>query len=431
VTTIPLSADGQAIALACSGLALQGDRSLKPLSSREWHELSGVVQRSEWARPRELLGRGPDELRAQLGLAPELAQRLARLLARGGQLAFELDRLASRGIWVLTRGDDAYPARLKKLLLAQAPPVLYGAGRPAPLTERALAVVGSRDAPPGALEFAHALGRRCARQRVAVLSGAARGVDQGAMLGAIEGGGTAIGVTVDPLERLVRRRELRAPLTEGTLTLVTPFHPSARWHAGNAMRRNRLIYAMSHAAVVVATAAGSGGTWTGAIENMERGWVPLHVRADGTPGTDELIRRGGLRLDPAGPEDFDVAALLDARVATLLNDAAAPPDAKGRASPEFGAERPPDSGSAWVPAPEADASQSGSRDAFHMAWPLLRDYLQEPRTERDVAEALRLQPGQARAWLVRAVEEELAEVKAGRRKLYVSRGADGGQLSLG
>jgi len=91
MTTMPISADGQAIALACSGLALQGERSIKPLTPREWHELSGAIVRSDWARPRELLGREPAELREELGVASEMAERLSRLLARGGQLAFEIE----------------------------------------------------------------------------------------------------------------------------------------------------------------------------------------------------------------------------------------------------------------------------------------------------------------------------------------------------
>ena len=383
------------------------------------------------------LGRGsysaasPTSSRAQLGLAPELAQRLARLLARGGQLAFELDRLANRGMWVLTRADDAYPARLKKLLLAQAPPVLYGAGPQAPLADKALAVVGSRDASDSALQFAQALGRRCARQQVAVVSGAARGVDQAAMFGAIDGGGTAIGVTVDPLERLVQRRDLRGPLTDETLTLVTPFSPSARWHAGNAMRRNRLVYAMSHAAVVVATAAEGGGTWSGAIENMQRGWVPLHVRVDGTPGTRELVRYGGLPLHVASLDDLDLAALFDARPRTLLAVPAAVSDSEDALQALETGDVTGGSSGAAPPSDDALLRESASLDAFAAVWPLLRTYLQEPRMERDVAEALGLRPGQARAWLLRAVDEGLVDVAPKRRKVYLARGADGGQLSLG
>ena len=46
-------------------------------------------------------------------------------------------------------------------------------------------------------------------------------------------------------------------------------------------------------AIVVASAAGEGGTWAGATENLSNDWVPLWVRAgDGVPaGNTELLRR--------------------------------------------------------------------------------------------------------------------------------------------
>ena len=283
-----LSADGQAVALLCSSLGLGAERELKPLSSREWHELSAALVRSQFGHPGELLARDPVEIRDSLGVSSEMAARLARLLARGGQLAFELERLAGRGIWVLTRAEEAYPPRLKKLLRGAAPPVLYGAGPQSALEQSALALVGSRDADREALQFTRELARTCARQHVAVVSGAARGVDREAMGAAIEAGGTALGVTVDPLERLIRRPDMRVALADGALTLLTPFHPSARWQAGNAMKRNRLIYVLSRAAVVAASAAGSGGTWAGAIENLKQQWVPTFVRQDSSAGS----RRG-------------------------------------------------------------------------------------------------------------------------------------------
>jgi DNA processing protein len=412
VTTIPISADGQAIALACSGLALQGESSIKPLTPREWHELSGAIVRSDWARPRELLGREPAELRDELGVASEMAERLSRLLARGGQLAFEIERLASRGIWVLTRADDSYPPRLKKLLLGQAPPVLYGAGPQTALSEPALAVIGSRNASEAALEFARGLGRQCARQRVTVVSGAARGVDLEAMLGALEAGGMAVGVTVDPLERLVRRPALRIPLSEETLTLVTPFHPAARWQAGNAMRRNRFVYIMSQAAVVAATDAGSGGTWTGAIENIEHRWVPVYVRDDGEQGSRELIRAGAIPLAPESPSDVDVQSLFHIPLTSLLDEA-----------------QPGTTASGDEKAAEVQLEPGNATDAFWVVWPLLDACLQVPRSERDVADKLHLQLVQTRTWLNRAVDEGLVKLTARPRKLYVVR--DSEQLSLG
>lgn len=431
MTTIPLSADGQVIALACSALALEGDHSIKPLTPTEWHKLTLALRQSPLERPRDLLGLDAHALRSELGIASDAAERVARLLARGGQLAFAIERLAQRGIWVLTRADDAYPARFKKLLAGQAPPLLFGAGPQGVLAEPSLAVVGSREADESALAFARDLGRLCARQRIGVVSGAARGVDLAAMAGAIEAGGVAIGVTVDPLERLARRTDLRVPLTDEALTLVTPFHPTARWHASNAMRRNRLVYVLSNAAVVAATAAKRGGTWTGAVENIEREWVPIYVRADESAGSRELTRMGALPLDPAALDSLDVQSLFDGAKRTLLDEASA--DASVDVLP--GEEEPaatPTAAHDPVPAEDRSAeARPDLRDAFDVVWPLIETYLQLPRTERDVAGALNLQPKQARVWLDRAVAEELAKVKTRPKRVYVVRGGDGEQLSLG
>ena len=118
--------------------------------------------------------------------------------------------------------------------------------------------MGSRDADHDALAFAQDVGRVCARERTPVVSGAARGVDITAMPGALDSGGNAIGIAAEALERLVRRRELREHLAEGALVLISPQHPNARFHAGNAMRRNRLIYCAADVAVVVASAPQRG-----------------------------------------------------------------------------------------------------------------------------------------------------------------------------
>jgi hypothetical protein len=65
-----------------------------------------------------------------------------------------------------------------------------------------------------------------------------------------------------------------------------------------------------------------------------------------------------------------------------------------------------------------------------VVWPILQRWLQEPRSDRDVAEALHIQLGQARIWLDRAVDEQLAEVRA-RPTRYLGRRGGPDQLSLG
>jgi predicted Rossmann fold nucleotide-binding protein DprA/Smf involved in DNA uptake len=398
MATPSISADGQAIALACSSLATQGDRSLKPLTPTEWRKLAGDLHTAE-LRPRDLIGMPAEEIREALGYTRDGADRLASLLSRGGQLAIELERLAGRGIWLLTRADEEYPPLLKTRLGPQAPPVLFGAGPQSSLRAAGIAIVGSRDVSEDGLEFSSALGRRCAEEGFMVVSGAARGVDLTAMNGAVSRGGGAIGVTVDPLERLVSRKDLRAAIADELLTLTTPFHPGARWQAGNAMRRNRLIYVLAQAAVVVASSPEKGGTRSGAFENLKANWVPLFIRDDGSPGNQKLIAEGGRPLPHSDPGSLDLGRLTEDPRRSLL------------------------------PTKEEAADQASEDPVFAAAWPILCPFLREPRGEKEVAEKFELELTQARTWLKRAAAEGRVEVKK-RPKRYLLPGTSVDQLRI-
>lgn len=298
MSTVAITADSQAIVLLCSTLALPRGATVKPLTPKEWSSFAAAIHESELRTPSALLGLDAAEIARATGMSPKTGGRVAELLSRGSQLAFELERLSSRGIWVLTRADDGYPPLLRSRLKATAPPVLFGAGRQSLLGERGVAVVGSRNADESSLAFATELGRRCARDGLAVVSGGARGIDTTAMLSALDAGGMAIGVVAEALERATRRQDLRSHLGDGELALITPQHPAAGFTVGGAMGRNRLIYCLAEAAVVVAASGQNGGTRAGALENIKAGWVPLLVRADADApsGNRELIRGGGLPL---------------------------------------------------------------------------------------------------------------------------------------
>jgi predicted Rossmann fold nucleotide-binding protein DprA/Smf involved in DNA uptake len=308
MSTVAITADSQAIVLLCSTLGLPRGAAVKPLTPKEWSSFAASIHDSDVGTPSALFGLDPADIAHATSMSPEAGQRVAKLLSRGGQLALELERLSSRGIWVLTRADDDYPPLLRSRLKATAPPVLFGAGRRSLLVERGLAVTGSRHADESSLAFATELGRRCARSGFAVVSGAARGIDTAAMLSAAEAGGMAIGVVAESLERAARRQDLRSHLGDGELALVTPQHPAAGFTVGGAMGRNRLIYCLAEAAVVVAASGENGGTRAGALENLKAGWVPLLVRADADapPGNRELIRDGGVPLTRDDLEDDSV-----------------------------------------------------------------------------------------------------------------------------
>jgi DNA processing protein len=304
--THPLGADGLAI-LALTARSVGGRRATtsdnepKPLPPKDWARVARALA-AAGASPADLLGRDAADLGQLLGGATAAAEAIAQLAGRATTLAMEVERLAGRGVWLVSIADPAYPERLRDRLSDSAPPVLYGAGAVELLRAGGVAIVGSRDADADALAYAREAAAAVARSGRPVVSGGARGIDAAAMTGAAEAGGTVVGVLADSLERQARSTAVRALVADERLVLVSPYGADVPFSVGAAMGRNRLIYCLADAALVVSTSEGAGGTWAGATEALTAGWVPVHVRAgDGlSAGNAALIARGAIALE-GGP----------------------------------------------------------------------------------------------------------------------------------
>lgn len=280
----------------------------KPLSPTEWgrfalwlNEQGKTPADLVTADPRAVL-RGWQDDKISFG-------RIEQLLGRGHALALALEKWSRAGIWVLTRSDADYPKLLKQRLRNSAPPVLFGCGNARLLNQRGVCVVGARKANEADLGFATALGERIAAAGFSVVSGGARGVDEAAMLGGLKQDGTVIGIMADSLLSAAMASKWRKGLMDNNLVLVSPFYPESGFNAGNAMARNKYIYCLSQAAVVVRSDT-KGGTWSGAIENLKKVWVPLWVKRvqDVQSGNQALISEGGYWLEGAA-EHLDIQSL--------------------------------------------------------------------------------------------------------------------------
>jgi len=291
-----LTADSQVMLLLCSRLSLSDEAGPMPLALREWNSLARRLLESSLGAPGGLLGLSMNDLRTELALSDDEAGRLAGLLSRGGGLAVELERLESLGIWIVTRADAHYPRRLKQRLKRVAPAVLFGAGERALLGQPGLAVVGSRNVDDHGKTCADLVGNACGREGFVLYSGGARGVDAVSTQAALEARGTAVGVLAHSLEKAIRAPDARSKLESGDLALVTPYSPNAGFSVGAAMGRNKLIYALADYALVIASDAGKGGTWAGALEAIKAEWLPLFV-LDGPnvpEGNCQLLQKGAI-----------------------------------------------------------------------------------------------------------------------------------------
>lgn len=294
-----MSATTETSLLSQSLLSRLAPASVRPLSSHEYWTLTRI------ARIDELEGLTAEEIGTRFGLKQDFAERVRTLLGRGRALALAVEELEHKGFWVLTADDERYPARLRARLGDAAPAMLYGVGDQALLGIDGVGVVGSRDIGPESAEVAGQVAHFAAIREVPVVSGGARGVDRKAMNAACEAGGAAVGVLADSLLKTVGDSSVRRVVASGQLCLVTPYSPSAPFSTGNAMGRNKIIYALARGTVVIRSDLGTGGTWAGASEAMSKnyGAVWSWLGKGAGPGNEALVRLGARTLED--PHGFD------------------------------------------------------------------------------------------------------------------------------
>lgn len=295
-----LTDDGHAVLLLCSAVGNQAEAGgPSPFTLSEWNQLARALQASSLKRPAALFGQAAAALAPALQISLEEAERIARLLDRNSKVALTLENLFARGLWVVTRADPGYPAKIRATLKHQAPSVLFGAGELSLLGKAGIAVVGSRALDEAGALFAQQAGKKISAARLPVVSGGARGTDRVAMQAGLEAGGTAVCALADSLVNTARLPEVREYLLDGKLLLLTPFGPEAGFSVGTAMGRNKLIYGLADFAIVVSSDLEKGGTWAGAIEALKAEWCPVFVRAaDSAPrGNQALIKKGALALN--------------------------------------------------------------------------------------------------------------------------------------
>lgn len=248
--------------------------------------------------PAELLGLTLDEVEERFG-DRALAERVVVLLAASVAFAMEQQRLEESGIAVLSTFDERFPRRLVDRLGTGCPAFLLAAGPLDWVADGGLGIVGSRDVSEEGSEVAADTARTAARLHQAVVSGLARGVDQIAMAAALDSGGRVTGVPTEGVRRVARNSDIRRWVHAGSLCLLSPYGPDSGFTTGNAMGRNRLIYALADTTLVVASDDGKGGTWGGATEALRRRYctVAVWLGPGAGPGNEALVRKGATGVD--------------------------------------------------------------------------------------------------------------------------------------
>ena len=285
-----MNQNGMAIAILCSRLCM--GEGVKPLEPREWSALANAM-RAQKLQPADLLEFSGQDFAEKFQYSQAETDRIQRLIGRSASLGFELDRYASRGIVLVTRADEGYPAQLKHKLGNACPPLFYAAGALELLEQKSVGYVGSRTVSEEDIDFVRQTVAKTVGWDYLVVSGGAKGADSVAMEEALVQGGGCIAYLSDSMDRRLKQSRTVMAIQEGRLLLLSAVLPSAGFNAGMAMSRNKYIYTQSSGTVVVRSDDNTGGTWSGATENLRNGWCPVFCwdRED-YPGNQALIQKG-------------------------------------------------------------------------------------------------------------------------------------------
>lgn len=253
--------------------------------------------------PAEALALDRGALAVAMGLRPAAARLLAEApedLVAWARAVVEEIRV--RGGQVLWRNDPMAPDWGP---LRDPPEVLFlrgslgaaGGGRDG---GRAVAVVGARQANPGALRLARRLGHALARRGHTVVSGGAFGVDAAAHRGALDAGGKTVAVLGSGvlLPQPRRNRRLFAEILEANGGLASELPPREAARKEFFPRRNRLVAALSRAVIVVQASETSGSLHTAhAALEMGRPVYVVAARDASNAGGRRLLAEGAFAVE--------------------------------------------------------------------------------------------------------------------------------------
>jgi predicted Rossmann fold nucleotide-binding protein DprA/Smf involved in DNA uptake len=189
------------------------------------------------------------------------------------------------------------------------------------------------------------------------------------------------------------------------LVLLSPYDPQAGFNIGNAMQRNKLIYALADAALVVKSDYGKGGTWAGAIEQLDKlRLVPVYIlpNIQQDAASETLGKKGALTWpNPTTPEDFrEALAAGIARRSSSDSEQLSFATDNGKQSDEIpDGQKLPETSSESIPPDE---------QLFATVRTLL-EQLDTPKTDKEIANELKVTTRQVKEWIKRLVEEGVLE----------------------
>ena len=271
-------------------LRLPMESGITPLRPREYHSLCKKA-----GRPGKLLGMSMESVRSMLKLNEAESYRLTALLGRTTPLSLLLDSCNNAAVEMVAISEDEYPARLKKRLGMEAPPVLFCCGDLSLLRERGAAALGvsaRRDFADDAGQFV----RRATESRMVVYTDGSDGLGSELEDAAVRENGRVISFLADPLWDRVSRPGFGEMIAARRALAISTREPEAIFDRERARERSLCLCALTDFSALLCLERTEGPLWEAAStahgsKNMSR----LYVRAeDRLEGNMALLAKGAM-----------------------------------------------------------------------------------------------------------------------------------------
>lgn len=195
-------------------------------------------------------------------------------------------------IKICIENDEDFPKTLKEIF---APPfILYYQGV-LPQNELCIGIVGSRTPTVYGKQIAKKMGRDLTKYNFIIVSGATRGIDTNAHLGALQNGKTiaVLGCGLDIVYPLENKQLLETIAQNGAVISEYPLGTLPK--PGNFPARNRIITGLSKGILVVEAAKKSGSLITAEFalsEGRDVFAIPGNIYSVKSEGCHSLIKQG-------------------------------------------------------------------------------------------------------------------------------------------
>ena len=238
----------------------------------------------------------------QKAMAPKLVERVIALQSQFDQCVEKLLKSVEKNqLQFVSIESPEYPEKLKSI--ADPPLGLFIKGDLRLLSQRQLAMVGSRNATRQALNITQSWARKIAQHGITVTSGMALGIDAAAHAGALEAGlnsdkyGKTIAVLGCGLAHVYPKQHWRLwqKIVDAGGVIVSEYLPETSAKAQYFPQRNRIISGMSEGVVVIEAALKSGSLITARLANEQGREVfalPGSIWNSNASGCHSLIQQG-------------------------------------------------------------------------------------------------------------------------------------------